>query len=65
MFEKTKEHFGRLDVVVNNAGYAVQGEAEGIEDQEARKLMDVLFWGAVDISKKVCCVVFQSRCRSS
>lgn len=55
-FEKTKEHFGRLDVVVNNAGYALMGEIEGTPDDEARKAMEVMFWGPVNIIKQVCSV---------
>jgi NAD(P)-dependent dehydrogenase (short-subunit alcohol dehydrogenase family) len=45
------DHFGRLDVVVNNAGYAVFGEIEGIPEEDARKEFDVQFWGPVYISK--------------
>ena len=52
-FAKTKEHFGRLDVVVNNAGYALMAEIEGTPDEEARKAMEVMFWGPVNITKEV------------
>jgi NAD(P)-dependent dehydrogenase (short-subunit alcohol dehydrogenase family) len=52
-FAAAKEHFGRLDVVVNNAGYGLFGEAEGIPPDEARKQVEVLFWGPVNISLKV------------
>ena len=52
-FEQTKEHFGRLDVVVNNAGYALMAEIEGTPDEEARKAMEVMFWGPVNITKEV------------
>ena len=52
-FAATKEHFGRLDVVVNNAGYGLFGEAEGIPLDEAREQIEVLFWGPVKISLKV------------
>jgi len=51
-FAATKEHFGRLDVVVNNAGYGLFGEAEGLPLDEAREQMEVLFWGPVKISLK-------------
>ena len=55
-FAATKEHFGRLDVVVNNAGYGLFGEAEGLPLAEAREQVEVLFWGPVKISLKVCLV---------
>ncbi|KAF9793296.1 hypothetical protein BJ322DRAFT_1117369 [Thelephora terrestris] len=51
-FAATKEHFGRLDVVVNNAGYGLFGEAEGVPLDEARVQVEVLFWGPVKISLK-------------
>ncbi|KAI0785515.1 hypothetical protein C8Q75DRAFT_722698 [Abortiporus biennis] len=51
-FEATKNHFGRIDVLVNNAGYGLQGEIETTPDEEARKVMEVLFWGPVNICKQ-------------
>lgn len=48
-FQKTKEVFGRLDVVVSNAGYVVLGEIEGTPDDAARALFDVNFWGATHV----------------
>ena len=35
------EKFGRLDVVVNNAGYGLVGSIEEVTDQEFRQAMDV------------------------
>lgn len=52
-FEAAKKHFSRLDVVVNNAGYGLLCEIEGTSDEEARKIMEVLFWGPVNITKQV------------
>ena len=52
-FRATKEHFRRLDVVVNNAGYGIQGEIEGTPEVEARRIMETLFWGAVHVTKEV------------
>ena len=52
-FKATEKHFGRLDVVVNNAGYGLKGEIEAIPEDEARKQIEVLFWGPVHITKEV------------
>ncbi|GBE82875.1 Uncharacterized oxidoreductase [Sparassis crispa] len=51
-FEATKAHFGKLDVVVNNAGFAVEGEIESISEEDARSQMEVLFWAPVHITKE-------------
>lgn len=51
-FRATLEKWGRVDVVVNNAGYSVAGEAEGTSDAEARTMMDTNFWGMVDVTKR-------------
>ena len=51
-FARTKDVFGRLDVVFNNAGYAVLGEVEGTPDEVARALFEVNFWGAVHVTQE-------------
>ena len=51
-FAKAKATFGRIDVVFNNAGYAVAGELEAIPDQPAQAMFDVNFWGAVHVSQE-------------
>ncbi|KAI1740558.1 retinol dehydrogenase 8 [Xylaria scruposa] len=51
-FKKAVERFGRVDVVVNNAGYTVMGDTEAATAQEARDLFDTNFWGAVDVTKR-------------
>ncbi|KAI0773175.1 NAD-P-binding protein [Trametes elegans] len=48
-FERTREVFGRVDVVVSNAGYAVLGEVEGTPDDAARAMFEVTFWGATHV----------------
>ncbi|MBH5335264.1 SDR family NAD(P)-dependent oxidoreductase [Streptomyces pactum] len=40
--------FGRIDVVVNNAGYGVVGAVEEISDQAARELFDVNVFGVLN-----------------
>ncbi|KAM5542035.1 hypothetical protein V8D89_004345 [Ganoderma adspersum] len=51
-FKATEEHFRRLDVVVNNAGYGILGEVEGTPEVEARRVVETLFWGAVHVTKE-------------
>ncbi|KIJ47160.1 hypothetical protein M422DRAFT_28847 [Sphaerobolus stellatus SS14] len=52
VFAKVKETFGRLDVVYNNAGYAIVLEAEATPEDLARDMFEVNFWGLVNISKE-------------
>ncbi|KAI1753742.1 retinol dehydrogenase 8 [Xylaria castorea] len=51
-FQKAVERFGRVDVVVNNAGYTVMGDTEASTAREGRDLFDTNFWGAVDVTKR-------------
>ena len=51
-FDTTLQKFGRIDVVVNNAGYTLIGDTEAAGDAESRALMDTNFWGMVDVSKR-------------
>jgi NAD(P)-dependent dehydrogenase (short-subunit alcohol dehydrogenase family) len=47
--EKTVEHFGQLDVVVNNAGYGQLGTLEELSDKEARANFDVNVFGTLNV----------------
>ncbi|KAH8653522.1 hypothetical protein BX600DRAFT_440588 [Xylariales sp. PMI_506] len=40
------KRFGRLDVLVNNAGFGSMGESEGYSEDIARELFETNFWGA-------------------
>jgi NAD(P)-dependent dehydrogenase (short-subunit alcohol dehydrogenase family) len=53
VLDATVKRFGRLDVAINNAGYAALGEFEGFSEDEARLQMETLFWGPIRISKLV------------
>ncbi|MGW4214461.1 SDR family NAD(P)-dependent oxidoreductase [Lentzea sp. NPDC004789] len=44
-------HFGRLDVVVNNAGYGHFGTVEELTEDEVRAQMETNFFGAVWITQ--------------
>jgi NAD(P)-dependent dehydrogenase (short-subunit alcohol dehydrogenase family) len=47
------ERFGRIDVVVNNAGYGSVGGVEELTLEELRALMEPMFFGAVAVTKAV------------
>lgn len=46
---KTVEHFGGLDVAVNNAGFSFIGSLEELTDDEFRYALDVNLFGAVNV----------------
>jgi NAD(P)-dependent dehydrogenase (short-subunit alcohol dehydrogenase family) len=45
--KRAKEHFGRLDVIVNNAGYAQVGAVEELTERDLRDQMETNLFGAV------------------
>jgi NAD(P)-dependent dehydrogenase (short-subunit alcohol dehydrogenase family) len=49
----TVQRFGSLDVLVNNAGHGSVGAVEEIEPEHLRALMDVMFFGAVALTRSV------------
>lgn len=51
--EKTVERFGKIDVVVNNAGYSLVGSMEEMTDAEFRQTMDVNLFAAVNVLRNV------------
>jgi NAD(P)-dependent dehydrogenase (short-subunit alcohol dehydrogenase family) len=46
-------HFGRIDVVVNNAGYGLVGSLEELSDAEVRADFDVNVFGALNVIRNV------------
>ncbi|MCG6498726.1 SDR family NAD(P)-dependent oxidoreductase [Kitasatospora sp. A2-31] len=50
---KATDHFGRLDIVVNNAGMLSMGMVEEFTEAEARAQLDVNFFGALWVSQAV------------
>jgi NAD(P)-dependent dehydrogenase (short-subunit alcohol dehydrogenase family) len=45
--KRAKEHFGRLDVIVNNAGYGLFGAVEELTEQQLRDELETNLFGAV------------------
>jgi NAD(P)-dependent dehydrogenase (short-subunit alcohol dehydrogenase family) len=45
------EHFGRVNMVFNNAGIAFTGSIEEMSFKDVEKVMDVDFWGVVNGTK--------------
>ncbi|KAK0249696.1 hypothetical protein LTR02_004705 [Friedmanniomyces endolithicus] len=51
-FEKALSQFGRVDVVVNNAGYGLAGEFESLSEKQIRTQMEINFFGLLDVTRK-------------
>ncbi|WP_229075917.1 SDR family NAD(P)-dependent oxidoreductase [Actinoplanes sp. DH11] len=51
--EKATQRFGRIDVVVNNAGYGFLGAVEEVSDAEARQMFDVQIFGVWNVLRAV------------
>lgn len=51
--DETVEQFGRIDVVVNNAGAMWLGAVEEFTEQEARAAMELNFFGALWVTQAV------------
>ncbi|UEG54620.1 SDR family NAD(P)-dependent oxidoreductase [Mucilaginibacter daejeonensis] len=49
----THQTFGRIDVVVNNAGYGIGGSIEELTDTETRNSFDVNVFGTLNVIRKV------------
>lgn len=47
------ENEGKIDIVVNNAGFGISGAIEYTDVSEAKKLFDVNFFGMVAVNRKV------------
>jgi len=47
LVEATLQHYGRIDVLINNAGVIQVGPVGAMTLQDFRTAMDVMFWGGV------------------
>jgi NAD(P)-dependent dehydrogenase (short-subunit alcohol dehydrogenase family) len=48
---KAHAHFGRLDVVVNNAGFGMSGAIEEVAEADARAVMETNFFGSLWVTQ--------------
>ena len=51
LIEETINRYGRIDVLINNAGISMRALFKDVELQVLKKVFDVNFWGAVHCTK--------------
>lgn len=51
-FSLIKERFGKIDILINNAGYGVSGAAELLTDEEVERIFKVNFMGVYRCCKQ-------------
>jgi len=51
--ESTIAHFGRIDVLVNNAGFGIIGAAEAFTDEQVRSQLETNLYAPIEITRVV------------
>ena len=60
-FESALKKFGRVDVVVNNAGYGLSGAFEELSEKNIRTQMEVNFFGLMSVTRKAMAVMREQK----
>jgi NAD(P)-dependent dehydrogenase (short-subunit alcohol dehydrogenase family) len=53
--------FGRIDVLVNNAGWGYFGAVEESDDTQVRRMMETNFWGVSNVTRAVLPIMRQQK----
>jgi len=61
LIEKSIGKYGKIDILINNAGISMRALFEDLDLEVIRKLMDVNFWGTVYCSKYALKHLLQSK----
>ncbi|WP_282347267.1 MULTISPECIES: SDR family NAD(P)-dependent oxidoreductase [Pseudomonas] len=59
---QAKEQFGRVDVVLSNAGYGHQGAVEEVSEAEARSQLETNFFGTLWLAQAATALFRDQRC---
>jgi len=51
--EQAVNHFGRIDVLVNNAGFGIVGATEAFTDEQVRSQLDTNLYAVIEITRVV------------
>jgi len=54
---KVKQHFGRIDVLINNAGFGLFGAVEETTEKQARAQMETNFFGVLWVTQAIVAIM--------
>ncbi|MFP4059334.1 MAG: SDR family oxidoreductase [Bacteroidota bacterium] len=61
LIQKTIEKYGRIDILINNAGISMRARFSNVQIDVLKRLMDVNFWGALYCTKHALPYLLESR----